>query len=143
MVELVDNCPFCETTLCPALAAGNDNRKAKMQLVPALQPADMQMLASTTAYVFEPDQQMTASIQAANGNCSEWQFPWLIALSIMLGVLLVLMLTVNIFLCTSMSCSCFKQEVRKRNEGNGRARKSDRDEIELTAQAHSKKWVRL
>lgn len=102
MVELVANCRFCESTLCPALAAGNDTRKAKMKTVPALQPADMQMLASTTAYVFEPDNQMShASIQAANGlangTCSEWRFPWLIALCIMLGVLLIIMLTVNVF----------------------------------------------
>jgi len=106
MVELVDNCHFCEPSLCPELA-GNDTRKGKQSL---LQPIDMQMLASTTAYVFEPDSQMTASIQAAS-NCSEWRFPWLIALCIMLAVLLVIMMVVNIFLCTSMSCSCFKQEV--------------------------------
>lgn len=106
MVELVANCRFCESTLCPALAAGNDTRKAKMKTVPALQPADMQMLASTTAYVFEPDSSMShASIVAGNGitgNCSEWRFPWLIALCIMLGVLLIIMLTVIFWLFLSI-----------------------------------------
>lgn len=117
MVELVANCRFCESTLCPELAAGNDTRKAKMKTVPALQPADMQMLASTTAYVFEPDSlMMGASILGAGGgngaggvngipeNCSEWRFPWLIALCIMLGVLLIIMLTVGAIDLQSIIC---------------------------------------
>lgn len=100
MVELVDNCEFCQSTLC----GGSNETSGKTSKV------DMQMLASTTAYVFEPDQQqLSASI--LNGNCTEWRFPWLIALCIMLGVLLIIMMVVNIFLCTSMNCSCFKSEV--------------------------------
>lgn len=116
MVELVANCRFCESTLCPELAAGNDTRKAKMKTVPALQPADMQMLASTTAYVFEPDSLMMgasilgAGVNGAGGvngipeNCSEWRFPWLIALCIMLGVLLIIMLTVGAIDLQSIIC---------------------------------------
>lgn len=105
MVELVDNCHFCEPTLC----SNGTTRHGKQIL---MQPIDMQMLASTTAYVFEPDQLMTASYQA-NSNCTEWQFPWLIALCIMLAILLVIMMVVNIFLCSSISCSCFKHEVTR------------------------------
>ena len=106
MIELVDNCHFCEPTLCPNNDTKliNDTRRSK-----DMKQVDMQMLASTTAYVFEPDQQITASI--INSTCTEWRFPWLIALCIMLGVMLIIMMVVNIFLCTSMSCSCFKSEV--------------------------------
>ena len=128
LVELVDNCQFCDSTLCPlsslplsSINNNNNNDTRRNGKKHQQQPSDMQMLASTTAYVFEPDQQMTNShasilqsvIGGAGGGafCSEWRFPWLIALCIMLGVLLIIMMVVNIFLCTSMSCSCFKHEV--------------------------------
>lgn len=127
LVELVDNCHFCDQSLCPAALL--DDQENSTELIKsalnrnknaAKQASDVQMLASTTVYVFEPDQQMSSSIMYAGGigganllGCSEWRFPWLIALCIMLGILLIIMMVVNIFLCTSMSCSCFKSEVNE------------------------------
>lgn len=37
---------------------------------------------------------------------------WLLWLTIALGVLFLIMLLMNIFLCTAMSCSCARTEVR-------------------------------
>lgn len=37
--------------------------------------------------------------------------PWLLWLTIALGVLFLIMLLMNIFLCTAMSCSCARTEV--------------------------------
>ena len=45
-------------------------------------------------------------------ECTEWRFPWLIALCIMLAIMLLIMLLVNIFLCSSLSCNCIKSEVK-------------------------------
>lgn len=110
-VELIEGCRFCGDSLC------NKNGTRKERL---LEQVDMSMLVSTTAFVFEPDQLMSASILGApisgrsnnsgSKECSEWRFPWLIALSIMLAILLVIMMVINIFLCSSMSCNCFKPE---------------------------------
>lgn len=36
---------------------------------------------------------------------------WLIALLICLGILLLVMFCVNLFLCSSMACTCYKQEI--------------------------------
>lgn len=109
LVELIENCRFCADSLCNK---NNGTRKERL-----LEQIDMSMLASTTAYVFEPDQLLSASIlsspKANNKECSEWRFPWLIALCIMLAVLLVIMMVINIFLCSSMSCSCFKPDTHE------------------------------
>lgn len=37
--------------------------------------------------------------------------PWLLWLAITLGILFLIMLLMNIFLCTAMSCSCARTEV--------------------------------
>lgn len=113
LVELIEGCRFCGDSLC---SKNGTSRKERL-----LEQVDMSMLVSTTAYVFEPDQLMSASIlggapisgRSNNGGskeCSEWRFPWLIALSIMLAIMLVIMMVINIFLCSSMSCNCFKPE---------------------------------
>ncbi|XP_075678229.1 uncharacterized protein LOC113791970 isoform X2 [Dermatophagoides pteronyssinus] len=132
LVELVENCNFCDPSLCPLI--GNetmmiDTTDSNHNITSIgnkrnRPTSEMQMLVSTTVYVFEPDQQMSSSIMLAgiggksdgsddfiHGNCNEWRFPWLIALCIMLGILLIIMMVVNIFLCTSMSCSCFRSEM--------------------------------
>nr|XP_046919568.1 uncharacterized protein LOC124499670 isoform X1 [Dermatophagoides farinae] len=134
LVELVDNCSFCDPSFCPLI--GNETMMMNKTIennhnITSIgnsrnrPTSGMQMLASTTVYVFEPDQQMSSSIMMAgvggggsggsddfiHGHCNEWRFPWLIALCIMLGILLIIMMVVNIFLCTSMSCSCFRSEM--------------------------------
>jgi hypothetical protein len=36
---------------------------------------------------------------------------WLIALLVCLGILLLVMFCVNLFMCSSMACTCYKQEI--------------------------------
>ncbi|OQR77485.1 hypothetical protein BIW11_02897 [Tropilaelaps mercedesae] len=47
-------------------------------------------------------------------ECTEWRFPWLIGLCISLAILLLIMLIVNIFLCSSLTCSCVNTEVEEK-----------------------------
>uniref|UniRef100_A0A1A9WJQ4 ZP domain-containing protein n=1 Tax=Glossina brevipalpis TaxID=37001 RepID=A0A1A9WJQ4_9MUSC len=63
-------------------------------------------IAGTTVFVVDPDK---APLIA--GNCDEGIRPaWLLWLTITLGVLFLIMLLMNIFLCTAMSCSCANTE---------------------------------
>lgn len=59
--------------------------------------------AGTTVYVVEP-----SSIGLA--SC-DWYPPWLWILCIVLAVLFIIMMIINIFLCSAMTCSCTKSEV--------------------------------
>ncbi|XP_050720842.1 uncharacterized protein LOC127000827 [Eriocheir sinensis] len=59
--------------------------------------------ATTTVYVVEPT---TLGLT----EC-EWYPPWLWILCIVLAVLFVIMMIINIFLCSAMTCSCTKSEV--------------------------------
>ncbi|XP_065372545.1 uncharacterized protein LOC135964280 isoform X1 [Calliphora vicina] len=66
-----------------------------------------QSIAGTTVFVLDPAE---ASYTAA--NCEEGIRPtWLLWLAITLGVLFLIMLLMNIFLCTAMSCSCANTEI--------------------------------
>ncbi|KAF7489694.1 hypothetical protein SSS_04216 [Sarcoptes scabiei] len=131
LIKMIENCTTCQQSFCPI----NQTRSQSQELISskknnAKTKTEMQMLASTTVYVFEPDQQMSSSILYAggiggglgfngggnnghnfDGRCTEWRFPWLIALCIMLGILLIIMMVVNIFLCSSLSCSCCRSEI--------------------------------
>ncbi|XP_037795556.1 uncharacterized protein LOC119590885 [Penaeus monodon] len=59
--------------------------------------------ATTTVYVVEPS---SAGLQTC-----EWYPPWLWILCIVLAVLFIIMMIINIFLCSAMTCSCTKTEV--------------------------------
>ncbi|XP_075170263.1 uncharacterized protein LOC142242560 isoform X1 [Haematobia irritans] len=64
-------------------------------------------IAGTTVYVLDPaDARYTAV------SCEDGIRPtWLLWLAITLGVLFLIMLLMNIFLCTAMSCSCANTEI--------------------------------
>uniref|UniRef100_A0A336MZN8 CSON009214 protein n=1 Tax=Culicoides sonorensis TaxID=179676 RepID=A0A336MZN8_CULSO len=64
------------------------------------------MLAASSVFVIDPDQ---APLIAA--TCDGIHPPWLLWLCIALGVLFLIMLLMNIFLCTAMSCSCARTEI--------------------------------
>ncbi|XP_067619040.1 uncharacterized protein [Eurosta solidaginis] len=64
-------------------------------------------LAGTTVYVLDP-----ANAPLITGDCEDGiRPPWLLWLAITLGVLFLIMLLMNIFLCTAMSCSCANTEI--------------------------------
>ncbi|XP_012159039.1 uncharacterized protein LOC101459856 isoform X2 [Ceratitis capitata] len=64
-------------------------------------------LAGTTVFVLDP-----AKAPLITGDCEDKIHPpWLLWLAITLGVLFLIMLLMNIFLCTAMSCSCANTEI--------------------------------
>lgn len=66
------------------------------------------LLAATTVFVLDPSEvPMVSPICDQNGI----RPPWLLWLAIVLGVLFLIMLLMNLFLCTAMSCSCARTEV--------------------------------
>ncbi|XP_055298010.1 uncharacterized protein LOC129566261 isoform X2 [Sitodiplosis mosellana] len=68
---------------------------------------DGSSLAATTVFVLDPDKAPLLS-----PACEEGIRPsWLLWLCITLGILFLIMLLMNIFLCTAMSCSCARTEI--------------------------------
>ncbi|XP_043067902.1 uncharacterized protein [Drosophila bipectinata] len=64
-------------------------------------------VAGTTVFVLDP-----AEARLVSGSCEDGIRPsWLLWLTITLGVLFLIMLLMNIFLCTAMSCSCANTEI--------------------------------
>jgi hypothetical protein len=73
------------------------------------QVEDGLLLAATTVFVLDPsDVPMVSPICDNTGIRPHW----LLWLTIVLGVLFLIMLLMNLFLCTAMSCSCARTEVR-------------------------------
>lgn len=65
------------------------------------------LMASTSVFVLEPgDAPLVAEL--CDGGVHP---PWLLWLCIALGVLFAIMLIINCFLCTAMTCSCARTEV--------------------------------
>lgn len=77
----------------------------------------MQILASTTVYVVDPGEDILDYIRY-NEECNISRFPWLVTLATVLGILLLIMLIVNIFLCTSLTCTCTKTEVVEKEDAS-------------------------
>uniref|UniRef100_A0A1I8MDJ8 Uncharacterized protein n=1 Tax=Musca domestica TaxID=7370 RepID=A0A1I8MDJ8_MUSDO len=64
-------------------------------------------IAGTTVFVLDP-----AKAPYTTVDCEDGIRPtWLLWLAITLGVLFLIMLLMNIFLCTAMSCSCANTEI--------------------------------
>ncbi|CRK88251.1 CLUMA_CG002031, isoform B [Clunio marinus] len=74
----------------------------------SLGPVDGLLLAATTVFVLDP-----SDIPLVSPICDQTGIrpPWLLWLAIVLGVLFLIMLLMNLFLCTAMSCSCARTEI--------------------------------
>ena len=77
-------------------------------------PEDDAVTTSTSVFVAQPGS--AASTQAAYCSASSSRLTagdntWLTWLCIAFGVLFVIMLLINIFLCSAMTCSCTKSEI--------------------------------
>ncbi|XP_076059884.1 uncharacterized protein LOC143036420 isoform X2 [Oratosquilla oratoria] len=59
--------------------------------------------ATTSVYVLDPDKEPFT-------DC-DWSPPWLWILCVVLAALFIIMMIINIFLCSSMTCSCTNTEV--------------------------------
>ncbi|XP_054168417.1 uncharacterized protein LOC128965696 [Oppia nitens] len=93
---------------CPQLQCNSDTIKKDNDFELSTIKDSIQLLASTTVFVIEPGDQISESYLE---ECTEWRFPWLITLCIVLAIMLLVMLLVNIFLCSSLSCSCIGNNV--------------------------------
>lgn len=51
---------------------------------------------------------------SSNKECTEWRFPWLITLCICLAIMLLTMLLLNLFMCSSLTCRCIKTDVNEK-----------------------------
>ncbi|XP_014257005.1 uncharacterized protein LOC106670864 [Cimex lectularius] len=69
---------------------------------------DGAVVASTSVFVLQPGD---AAALAEVVEASIWGPSWLLYLAIALGLLFLLMLIVNVFLCSAMTCSCSRTQV--------------------------------
>ncbi|XP_024936824.1 uncharacterized protein LOC107263726 isoform X2 [Cephus cinctus] len=66
------------------------------------------LLAGTSVFVLHPGAESPYRPLCDDGSVHP---PWLLWLAIALGVLFLIMLIINIFLCSAMSCSCTRTEI--------------------------------
>ncbi|CAK1604256.1 unnamed protein product [Parnassius mnemosyne] len=64
--------------------------------------------ASTSVFVLDPNDSNVAALACAEGSVRPL---WLLYLAIALGVMFLVMLLINCFLCTAMTCSCARTDV--------------------------------
>ncbi|XP_045534253.1 uncharacterized protein LOC106714840 [Papilio machaon] len=64
--------------------------------------------ASTSVFVLDPNDSNVAALACADGSVRPL---WLLYLAIALGVMFLVMLLINCFLCTAMTCSCARTDV--------------------------------
>ena len=68
---------------------------------------DNALMASYSVFVVEPGTS-TSHLQGERAGCGDcaWGPVWLLYLCIAFGILFVVMLVINLFLCSAMSCAC-------------------------------------
>ncbi|XP_043199338.1 uncharacterized protein LOC122369041 [Amphibalanus amphitrite] len=95
---------------CPAtVCRGDDPSTIKPSaLVDADENANAHLMASTSVFVVEPGE--TVSLEPLT-DCDGYHPEWLLYLCIAFGLLFLIMMIINCFLCTAMTCSCTKTEV--------------------------------
>jgi len=68
--------------------------------------AEGSLMASYSVYVVDP-----GVVPLAVATCTGIQPLWLLYLCIAFGILFLIMLIINVFLCSAMTCSCSKTEI--------------------------------
>jgi len=77
-------------------------------------PEDDAVTTSTSVFVAQPGSaasSQAAYCSASNSRLTAGDNTWLTWLCVAFGVLFVIMLLINIFLCSAMTCSCTKSEI--------------------------------
>jgi len=73
----------------------------------ALESEEAILMAATTVFVVDPGE-----APLVQGLCDEGVHPsWLLWLCVALGILFLIMLIINIFLCSAMTCACARTEI--------------------------------
>ncbi|XP_050435889.1 uncharacterized protein LOC126842785 [Adelges cooleyi] len=74
-------------------------------------PEEGTLLASTSVFVLEPGEtprSLTLCDDPADGGIRP---PWLLYLCIAFGLMFLIMLVINVFLCSAMTCSCARTDI--------------------------------
>lgn len=66
------------------------------------------LLAGTSVYVLDPGEKPTTQPSCEDGSVHPL---WLLWLAVALGILFLIMLIINIFLCSAMTCSCSQTDI--------------------------------
>uniref|UniRef100_A0A182NL86 ZP domain-containing protein n=1 Tax=Anopheles dirus TaxID=7168 RepID=A0A182NL86_9DIPT len=103
VVQCNGRCPELDESIC----TGDANAFVKSARALG-QVDDGMLLAATTVFVIDP---AFAPVISAICDDTGIRPHWLLWLTIALGVLFLIMLLMNIFLCTAMSCSCAQTEI--------------------------------
>lgn len=101
----------CDVVQCNGLCPDIDERTCSEDPKPGQSlgsPSEPMLLAATTVFVLNP---IDAKPFGALCEDSGIRPHWLLWLTIALAVLFLIMLLMNIFLCTAMSCSCARTEI--------------------------------
>lgn len=99
----------CDIVQCPGKCSEEDTcSSSSVKGSRPLSNGEGMLLAATTVFVLDP-----ADVPSISAVCEEGGVrpAWLLWLTIALGVLFLIMLLMNIFLCTAMSCSCARTEI--------------------------------
>ena len=102
----MDECPFIAKELpSPQARALQPKADARVQ---DPEEDDGALMASYSVFVVEPG---SAPVEKS-GSCQDcsWGPVWLLYLCIAFGILFVVMLVINLFLCSAMSCACSKSK---------------------------------
>ena len=70
------------------------------------------LMASYSVFVLEPGSGPVKRALDCEADCT-WGLVWLPYLCIALGILFVVMLVINLFLCSAMSCACSRSSKEK------------------------------
>lgn len=100
--------------MCPELICDPDDQG--LSALAREQPKDIYsdtpdegvLMASTTVFVLEPGQFPLTQELCEEGNIRP---PWLLYLCIAFGLMFLIMLIINVFLCSAMTCACARTEV--------------------------------
>jgi hypothetical protein len=102
----------CKTPICDFKEKSgrslNENPDALLQ--PAEEGA---LMASYSVFVLEPGEQV--DVESVCTDCTSSQH-WVWPLCITFGILFLVMLIINVFLCSAMTCSCAKSTIEMEKE---------------------------
>jgi len=93
----------CQDSLC--VTDPNTAKRSRVGESVEENGSEHRMMASTTVYVLEPGVSALASTELC-----ELGPPWLLWLCVVFGVLFLIMLFVNVFLCSAMTCSISRND---------------------------------
>eukprot|EP00095_Tigriopus_kingsejongensis_P003575 maker-scaffold140_size315649-snap-gene-1.17 protein:Tk03575 transcript:maker-scaffold140_size315649-snap-gene-1.17-mRNA-1 annotation:"conserved hypothetical protein" len=109
------SCPVPDCSKNVAKAGGPLSSLTKGGAVNASDPferaEDDAVTTSTSVFVAQPGSEAAAGVYYCSGGLGADADQWLLWLCIAFGVLFAIMLLINIFLCSAMTCSCTRSEI--------------------------------